>query len=204
LSAGAPSRVIDFPSPGSASDVSPSTPIETAPLSLAELFERYYDFVWRSLRRLGMSEGDADDAAQEVFLVASRRLPDIQGGRERSFLFGTALRVTAGSRRTSARQREIRDERAFDGAMASDPDPASALDQRRAREILGQILDAMPLDQRAVFVLYELEGLTMAEIASDLDLAAGTVASRLRRAREIYQAAVSRLQARDRRERDMP
>ena len=54
----------------------------------------------------------------------------------------------------------------------------------------------MPLDLRTVFVLFELEELTMAEIAELLGLAPGTVASRLRRARQDYGAAVHRLRLR--------
>ena len=52
---------------------------------LAGLVREHYAFVWRLLRRLGLREGDADDAAQQVFLTASRRLHEIEPARERSF-----------------------------------------------------------------------------------------------------------------------
>ena len=70
------------------------------------------------------------------------------------------------------------------------------IDRTRARATLDAILAAMALEVRAVFVLYEMERATMAEIAALLDLPAGTVASRLRRGREQFQAAVRRLEAR--------
>ena len=156
---------------------------------LREMFDRNLDFVWRSLRRLGVPELTADDAAQQVFLVASRRLADIEVGRERSFLFATALRVASDARRALARRGE-HDEAALASVPDDGPGPDEVADRRRARAVLDRVLETLDLDLRVVFVLYELEEMTMAEIATTLDLAAGTVASRLRRAREAFQAAV--------------
>jgi RNA polymerase sigma-70 factor, ECF subfamily len=156
------------------------------------VFEAELDFVWRSLRRLGVPSANVDDATQEVFLVMSRRLDDIELGKERSFLFGTALRVASTARRTRARHgmhEHDAIERLVDGA----PTPEATADRARARAVLDHILDAMELDLRAVFVLYELEEMTMAEIATTLDLPAGTVASRLRRARAEFDAMASKL-----------
>jgi RNA polymerase sigma-70 factor (ECF subfamily) len=67
------------------------------------------------------------------------------------------------------------------------------LDQRRARELLDRVLAELDHDLRVIFVLYEIEELTMAEIASVLELPQGTVASRLRRARQEFSARVERL-----------
>jgi RNA polymerase sigma-70 factor (ECF subfamily) len=163
---------------------------------LRGLFDAHYDFVWRSLRRLGVSSEAVDDAAQEVFLVLSRKLDDVPVGKEKAFLFGTALRVASDARRARVRRRVVADEPTVEGA----PDLAHAqdeeLDRARARALIERVLDEMDLDLRAVFVLYELEEMTMAEIAACLDLAPGTVASRLRRAREDWQARVARLRAR--------
>ncbi|CAN5802108.1 hypothetical protein BH11MYX2_BH11MYX2_08190 [soil metagenome] len=156
------------------------------------MFDTYFDFVWRSLRRLGVAQLHVDDATQEVFLVASRRLDDIEKGKERSFLFSTALRVASTSRRAVAR-RGIRDDAEISELADRQPGPAELADRARERAILDQILDELELDLRAVFVLYELEELTMAEIASTLDLAPGTVASRLRRAREAFQTLAARM-----------
>lgn len=159
---------------------------------LRELFDRHLDFVWRSLRRLGVPPTVVDDAAQEVFLVASRRLADIELGRERSFLFATALRVASDARRAAARRGEHGDD-GLEQIADDAPSPEDLADRQRARAVLDQILDGMDLDLRAVFVLYELEEMTMADIGITLDLPAGTVASRLRRAREAFQSAVVRL-----------
>lgn len=170
-------------------------PVAVSVDRLSMMFHHHYDFVWRSVRRLGVSPEAVDDAAQEVFVVASRKLEAIEVGKEKAFLFGAAVRVASDSRR--ARQRRRR-------SLSDDqPEPVDAtpavgelVDQKRAREILDDIVGQLPEDTRPIFVLFELEGMTMAQIASCLDLPAGTVASRLRRARELFAAHVARLEAR--------
>ena len=162
---------------------------------LRGMVSAYFDFVWRSLRRLGVPETDVDDCAQQVFWVAARKLDDIQAASERAFLFSTAMRVASDARRSRSRRREVHED---DAAEAFDPgpDPEQIADRQEARAVLDQVLDAMPMDLRAPFVLFELEELPTAEIATMLDLPAGTVASRLRRAREEFQSIVARLKAR--------
>lgn len=172
----------------------PAAPAVADPERLRSIVTDNFDFVWRSLVRLGVARSDADDVLQEVFLVASRKLDTIEAGRERSFLFGVALRLASRARRTEQRRREV-----LDGESAAHVDPTPSvehlLDRARARTELDAILDGMPADVRAVFVLFELEQMTMAQIADVLGAAPGTVASRLRRAREHFQAAMQRLAA---------
>jgi len=145
-----------------------------------------FDFTWRSLRRLGVAPGDTDDATQQVFIVMSRRLADVPVGRERAFLFSTAVRVASDARRTYRRRHE-----SPDAELADTPDSAPSLDdlvdQRRARVLLTQLLEEMPMDLRTVFILFELEQMSRTEVAHVLGLPAGTVASRLRKAREIFE-----------------
>jgi RNA polymerase sigma-70 factor (ECF subfamily) len=160
------------------------------------MVDAHYDFVWRSLRRLGVPEPDVDDCAQQVFLVVSRKLADILDGAERAFLFSTAMRVASDARRSRTRRREVQEDDAVE-AHDPAPDPEQIADRQRARAVLDQVLDALPMDLRAPFVLFELEEVPTAEIAAMLDLPAGTVASRLRRAREEFQSIVARLKARD-------
>src|SRR5256885_4641102 len=74
---------------------------------LNRLFEQNLDFVWRSLRRLGVPPSSVDDATQQVWLIVARRLPEIAIDSERSFLFGTAVRIASDMRRSLARRREV-------------------------------------------------------------------------------------------------
>ncbi|WP_437570277.1 RNA polymerase sigma factor [Sorangium sp. So ce542] len=160
------------------------------------LVDAHFDFIWRSLRGLGVPAGSADDAAQHVFLIAYQKLGEIAPGRERSFLFGTALGVAANARRAGARRRELCDDEATAVAADGAPNPEQLMEMKQARALLDEVLDAMEEDLRVVFVLFELEGVPTEEIAAMLALAKGTVASRLRRAREEFRAIARRVQAR--------
>ena len=165
---------------------------------LRQLMEAHFDFVWRSLRRLGLLGADADDGTQEVFLVASRNLQRILAGSEKQFLFATAVRVASTRRRGLKRRREepllALDE---DEQERSEPGPERLTEISRARQELQEILNGMSFEQRAPFILFELEELTVPEIASTLGIPIGTASSRLRAAREFFQAALRRLHARD-------
>lgn len=152
------------------------------------LVRDHHAFVWRTARRLGVRDADLDDVVQEVFLAAARNVEAIQHDRERGYLFQTCVFAAAHARRSVQRRREVVDEDRMREEIdrRASPEQNAAASQARAR--LQAILDAMPEDFRAVFVLFELERMTMAEIAQVLGLPAGTVASRLRRAREIFLA----------------
>jgi RNA polymerase sigma-70 factor, ECF subfamily len=182
--------------PSPAPIVAPRSPAQQA--RLARMIERDYRLIWRLLRRLGLPPEQADDAAQQVFLIAAERLADIREESERSFAFGTALRVAQSQRRRTARAPAPID----DGLHVSPlPDPEQLTDQRRARERLDAALAALPLELRTTFVLFELEGLTSPEIAELAGIPLGTVASRLRRAREQFREQVMARAPTSRRER---
>ncbi len=156
-----------------------------------------FQFIWRCLRRFGVRPDHAvDDAAQRVFEIAARKRQSIAPGHERAFFFRTALLVAAETRRRVARQKFLLDE----AIVASQVDPAEnperLVEQRRWRALLDRLLEELSVELRTVFVLYELEGLKMAEIAELLELPPGTVASRLRRARDEFHAQAYRLRER--------
>ena len=156
------------------------------------LVAQHFDFIWRLLRRLGVPEGDVDDAAQQVFIVAAGRLGDILEGRERTFLFGTALRTAATIRRNlHRRQRWV--ETGHRDAPSQESAPDEVVERRQALAVLDEVLRELSDEQRVVFVLCELEELTLAEAATSIGIAAGTAASRLRRAREEFGRSVRRL-----------
>jgi RNA polymerase sigma-70 factor (ECF subfamily) len=164
----------------------------------------HFDVVWRSLRRLGVPDGGVDDAAQQVFLVASRRLEEIDVGGERGYLLGIALRVASDARRAISRRREVPmvdlEEAAAERSPASpalDPlRPDEVLDRTRALALLGAVLDEMPGEMREAFVLFELEEFGAPQVARMLGVPVGTVHSRVRRAREHVRRSLSRRGAR--------
>jgi RNA polymerase sigma-70 factor (ECF subfamily) len=160
---------------------------------LARMIESDYRLIWRLLRRLGLPEHSVDDATQQVFLIAAERLDDIQERSERAFAFGTALRVAQSLRRKLGREQGGAD---ADQNASALPGPDELSEQRRARETLNRLLEEMPIELRAVFVLFEIEGLTSPEIAELAGVPLGTVASRLRRARESFRTLVEQETAR--------
>jgi RNA polymerase sigma-70 factor (ECF subfamily) len=157
---------------------------------LRQMVSQHVEPLWRFLRRLGVREGDIDDALQEIICVAARRDADIEPGKEKSFLFGTAFRIASELRRKGAYRHEVPEEAGGDPQDPA-PGPDELTEQAQARAVLDGVLEGMPLDLRAVFILYELEEHTMSEISGLLGLAQGTVASRLRRARAHFEVAVA-------------
>ncbi len=178
--------------------LSPSTSTEresprgAAEERLREMVSSYLPNVWRFVRRLGVAEHEVDDVVQDVILVVARKLDKVQVGSERSFMMSTAFRVASDLRKARTRRGEVDVDDATDLADPK-PGPDALTDQHRARELLDRVLDELPIDLRAVFVLYELDGFTTAEIAESLEIAPGTAASRLRRARETFEARIARI-----------
>ena len=160
------------------------------------LVRDHLDFTWRSLRRLGLPPDVADDAVQRVFVVVNAKLDSIKPGSERAFLFNTALRIASSEKRTFARRREVMDGETADAVGDSAVAVDEQLGRHQARAVLEDLLQELEMDMRAVFVLFELEELSTVEIAATLEIPMGTVSSRLRRARDEFQAAAKRYQAR--------
>jgi RNA polymerase sigma-70 factor (ECF subfamily) len=158
------------------------------------LVEAHFDFVWRLLCRLGVPAADVDDAAQQVFIVAAQRLGSIAPERERTFLYGTALR-TAGTLRRSQRRRRRWFETTLVEAPSAEPTPEEHVERREALAFLDAVLSQLPDELREVFVLCEVEELSAPEVATITGVAVGTVASRLRRARQKFDQQARRLQA---------
>src|SRR6185436_19269434 len=172
-----------------ASDSPLGVPSRTSEAAARERLEgmlrTYFRIVWRTLRRLGLKPAAADDAAQQVFLVAGARLASVEPGKERAFLLGSAYRVAANARRKEERRRESLDSSEIETAPHPSPNPEELVERKRWRELLDVVLDQMPIELRTVFVLFELEGLSSPEISAVLSIPVGTVASRLRRASEV-------------------
>jgi RNA polymerase sigma-70 factor (ECF subfamily) len=186
--------VTQAPLPADApSDGEPAVPRQLDDVRLREMVAVHYEFVWRSLRRLGIHPSAVDDVAQEVFWIVARKLECIEAGAERAYLFGIVVRLASDARRRQARSRETHDSVQLDHAVDTEADVERLVDQKRARDLLDTLLDQLPLDLRTVLMLTEGEQLTMLEIANLLAIPPGTVASRLRRAREAFESAVDQL-----------
>ena len=164
---------------------------------LRALFDENFDLVGRVVRNLGVPASEVDDVLERVFSSAAARLGDIAAGGERGFLVQAAVRWAANARRARGRRREIGCDE-----LPEVPDrgasPEELTESRRAAAILDELLAALPLDLRAVFVLDEIEEMSRSEIAAVLDLPEGTVASRLRRAREDFEGKLTRWKLRTR------
>jgi len=159
---------------------------------LQALVDQHMDGTWRFLRHLGVPALALEDAVQEVFAVVARRIAQIHAGSEKSFLFGTALRVASGMRRRRAIE-AARHEPIDDDEPSEAETPEELVADRRARLALDRLLCALDEPSRAVFVLFELEGFTLTEIADLLRIPRGTVASRLRSARADFFRGARRL-----------
>ena len=155
---------------------------------LEKIFNAHHASVWRALRRRGLSPEAAEDATQETFLLAAERLEDIRPESERSFLIATAVRVahTLGRKTVRWELNEDMDQRLSDNRDTSD--------KRADMQLCDLVLSKVDADLVEVFVLYELEGLTSPEIAELLQIPLGSVASRLRRAREQFRSAAARIE----------
>jgi len=155
------------------------------------LVAEHTDFVWRSLRRLGVPEADCADGCQRVWLVIARKGTSIPAEKLKSYIFSVLVRIASDMRRHDAR----RPRADLDAASLSVPaDAESEFERRRARALVDEILSGMSWKQRTVFVMFEIEGLSATEIAEALGLPSGTVSSRLRLAREAFDRALDQRQ----------
>ncbi len=160
---------------------------------LRHMFDQYFGLVWKFVLRMGVPASMVDDAVQEVFCVASRRLEHIERGKERPYLIGVALRVSSQFRRSERRRLTTpAAPQSLDTVDERNLPADELIELRRAREVLDRILAAMPEDVRAVFVLCELEQMTVAEAAECLDVQLGTAKSRLKRARQLFGESAER------------
>lgn len=158
---------------------------------LEQLFRQHHGLLWRAVRRLGASPEVAADVTQQAFLIALERMHDIRPGCERAFLCATAV--------TLARTRHRREQRCLlQDDMDLHEDALSqgdaAMRKHYAQQLVDRVLSKLEPDLALVFVLFELEGMSTAEVAEVIHAPAGTAASRLRRAREQFRDEAQRLE----------
>jgi RNA polymerase sigma-70 factor (ECF subfamily) len=176
--------------------------VRTEPtVTFAEIYESHFDFVWRSVRRLGVREAATEDVVQEIFLVAHRKLGEFEHRSSvKTWLFSVARNVVRRHARAQGRRR---------AALGRDPgghdpdgvtSPKSGDDQvarAEATRIVDALLDTLDADKREIIVLAELEQMTMPEIAEALGINLNTAYTRLRAARHDFELAAARMKAKD-------
>jgi RNA polymerase sigma-70 factor, ECF subfamily len=167
-------------------------------MNLEQVYERHADFVWRTLRRLGVAEAEARDATHDVFLIVHAQLERFEGRSSLStWLFALCRSVARDFRRRQRQGAELRELEAEE-EIDLRADVSRAVEHQQQLAELERILSTISSDQRNVFILFELEKMTGEELAEALGIPLGTVYSRLALARKAFQAERERCQARER------
>jgi RNA polymerase sigma-70 factor (ECF subfamily) len=173
----------------------PPLPRETtglvAAMDPADVYRQHADFVWRSLQHLGVPSADLEDLLQEVFIVVHRKVGGFEGqSRITTWLFGICLRVAARHRRRAFFRFERQTAELPERVDPKTPEDRVTDEQRKS--VLERALGRLSLEQRAVFVLFELEGRSCQEIAELTSVPLGTVHSRLHHARRHVKKALQK------------
>jgi RNA polymerase sigma-70 factor, ECF subfamily len=183
--------------PGTQAEAAPAASASEPP-DLEATYARSASYVWRMLQRLGVRHADLEDVCHDVFLIAHRKFSDFDGrGAVNAWLFGICLRVAANYRKRAQFRLEhdsavLDDDGPSMRAPGSD-EPDQQLARRQAQARAQAILEGMDPSKRAVFVMFEVEGLSCHAIADELGIPIGTVYSRLHSARRLFGVEAQRL-----------
>jgi RNA polymerase sigma-70 factor (ECF subfamily) len=159
--------------------------------AVSRIAREQFDFVWRFLLRLGVASADAEDMAQQVFLVLWNKRSELRLENERAYVAGVARGIASTYRRTQRRRRDGGE--ATGEAVDQGLSPEGHASFTEASDVLKRILSGLSEEEREVFILFEIEGWSTPEIAEAVQAPVGTIASRLRRARERVETAASKL-----------
>jgi RNA polymerase sigma-70 factor, ECF subfamily len=173
----------------------PDAPFAGALGAFEDVYDEHFEFVWRSVRRLGVPEAAVDDAVQDVFVVVHRRGHEFEGRSSvRTWLFGIVVHVARAYRRKRTPEPAADPDTLEDSARRG---PQAQAEAREAMRLLYEVLDTLDDDKREVLVLIDIEEMTAPEAAEVLSLKLNTVYTRLRTARRDFDAEVARRAARD-------
>ncbi len=165
-------------------------------MNLQEIYETHADFVWRNLRRLGVPEEDSKDALQDVFIAVQAHLHQFEGRSSLSTWIFTICRTVARDRRRRLAREQgglVDSEVEQEVDLRANVEHAAQHNERVA--ILELLLAGLELEQRNVFILFEIEKMTGDEISEALGIPLGTVYSRLQAARKAFRQALGRREA---------
>jgi RNA polymerase sigma-70 factor (ECF subfamily) len=184
----------------------PDASVRPGAVDFDAVYEEMVDYVWNVACRMGVRPSDAEDVVQEVFVTVYRRLGEFEGrARLKTWVFSIAVHFVQHYFRTH--QRKPGDRATTKGteihvlADQRENGPASQVERRERYDVLDRVLAELDEGKRLVFVLAELEEMTLADIGEIVGANANTVATRLRAARQAFEKALARFQARERGER---
>lgn len=174
---------------------------EGALTDITPIFRQYARFVFRTLRRLGISDADVDDVFQDIFVILHRKLPELDASQSlHAWLYTTCARRAAYHRRWLASRREHMTEEEIEPLPdVVPPSSADQLDARWARAALENILRSLPDQKREVFILHFIEELPMQDVANAVGCRLHTAYSRFYAARKLVEDGIRRARAQVRR-----
>jgi len=164
------------------------------------VYEKYFDFVWATARRLGVDTAAIDDVVQEIFIAVHRSIPSLQRPEAlKSWIYSVARRTISNHHR-AVRARGGKGTTVVDDQLESpQPTPFEVTQKNSDLQVLANLLAELEEPKREVFALVELEEMSVPEVADALDIPVNTAYSRLRAARLAFEAAVARHDARGKR-----
>ena len=161
-------------------------------LEFEAVYEQHFEFIWRTLRVLGVERESLDDGTQDVFGVVARQLGSFQGRSSlRTWLFGIAQNVASNHRRWRARKRDAL-EPIGDNLVSREPGPHVRAEHKETVDVMLRFCAELDDGRRAVFVLALVEGIGAAEIAASLGLPLNTVYSRIHALRKELKSCIER------------
>lgn len=161
--------------------------------NFSELFRSEFGYVWNSLRRLGIAASDLEDVTHDVFVTVYKNLEKYDPSRPlRPWLFGFAFRIASDHRRLARHRREVLDDTRLEVGDEA-PLPEEQVGRFEEQQLVTRALGALEPDRRAVFVMHDIDGCPMPEIAASLGIVVNTAYSRLRLARQDFKQAIGRL-----------
>lgn len=184
--------------PGSQPPVPSHAPVPTEIPSFKEVYRDYFDFVWSSARRLGIQPSGMDDLIQEVFIVIHAKLHTLEKQQSlRSWVYSVVRRTASNHRRAGRAHADASSGPPGDGeALSREPTPLEQTERNAGLQLLMTLLDQLDEPKREIFSLVDVEDLSVPEAAEILGIPLNTAYSRLRVARQSFEAALARHEAR--------
>ena len=164
--------------------------------SFQSVYRQYFHFVWAAARRLGVEPDAMDDLVQDVFIIIHAKLDTLEKPEAlRSWIYGVVRRSVSTHRRAKRARADTRLAVGFDAA-SREPTPLERTETNAELQLLASLLEALDEPKREIFALVELEELSVPEAAEALEIPLNTAYSRLRAARQAFEAALARHEAR--------